>query len=67
MTSKDFIKIGVDRIRINTIKHYKPLGDLVIVIRYSSDPNNKKAETYRFDDKETRDETIELLDLLCFK
>ena len=67
MASKDFIKIGNDRIRISTIKLYKPLGDLVIVVRFSSNPNNKQAETYRFDDKESRDDTIDILDLMCFK
>jgi hypothetical protein len=65
MAKQQFILINSDRIRISTIRRYRPLGDLSIVIRFSSNPDNKQAETFKFEDVEDRDQAIENLDRNC--
>ena len=64
---KDFVKIVNDRIRINTIKRYKPMSDNKLIVRFSSNLDNKQSETFTFETTKERDDVVEILDLLCFK
>lgn len=44
--TKQFIKIGKERIRISTIKRYKEVGDDSIRIQYSVSKDNPNAIVY---------------------
>ena len=59
---KDFIKIGEDRIRKNTVKKYKPIGDLKVMIYYNTSRYKIESESFAFMTKGLRDEFIEELD-----
>ena len=60
--NKEFLKIGDQRIRKNTIKKYQPSGDKAINIYYNTSRYKIEVELFKFDTKELRDEMLETLD-----
>lgn len=61
--NKEFIKIGQQRIRKNTIKKYQPYGEKGINIYYNTSRYKIELELFQFDTKELRDEMLETLDV----
>ena len=61
--NKEFLKIGEQRIRKNTIKKYQPFGDKAINIYYNTSRYKVEVELFKFDTKELRDEMLETLDV----
>jgi len=60
--NKEFLKIGEQRIRKNTIKKYQPFGDKTINIYYNTSRYKIEVELFKFDTKELRDQMLETLD-----
>ena len=61
--NKEFLKIGDQRIRKNTIKKYQPFGDKAINIYYNTSRYKIEVELFKFDTKELRDEMLQTLDV----
>lgn len=61
--NKEFLKIGQQRIRKNTIKKYQPYGQKGINIYYNTSRYKIEVEVFNFDTKEERDEMLLTLDL----
>ena len=61
--NKEFLKIGEQRIRKNTIKKYQPSGDKAINIYYNTSRYKIEVELFKFDTKELRDEMLQTLDV----
>lgn len=59
---KQFIIILKTRIRLNTIKRYKPTGDNGLTIYYNSSVNRPEFDIFRFDLEEERDMALNNLD-----
>lgn len=61
---KQFVKIGENRIKVSTIKRYKPQGDEKISIHYSANRNSPQIEVLTLNSKKERDNIIEELDII---
>jgi len=61
---RDFITIQETRIRINTIKRYKPVGLLSLNIYYSASKSRIDMEAFMFKSEKDRNEMLEILDAL---
>jgi len=57
-----FILVGWDRIRISTIKRYRPDGDLKLKIYYNTSRDKICSETIPLASEEDRDLVIRKLD-----
>jgi hypothetical protein len=60
--NKDFIRIGNQRIRKNTIKKYQPNGELSINLYYNTSRYKIEVEAFKFDTTKERDEMLQTLD-----
>lgn len=60
--NKEFIKIGNQRIRKNTIKKYQPNGDLSINLYYNTSRYKIEVESFKFGTTEERDNMLQTLD-----
>ena len=59
---KEFIKLLDFRIKKNTIKKYKPFGDLKIYIYYNVSRYKVEMESFEYPTKRDRDNMLEELD-----
>lgn len=64
MQSQNFIQIGNERIRKNTIKRYQPIGERKINIHYNSSALNADKAVVQFETDKERDEILENMDNL---
>lgn len=59
---KNFVNIQGDRLRKNTIKRLKPIGDTKINVYFNTSRDKRELETYSFNTLKDRDEELALLD-----
>lgn len=64
MQSVNFIQIGDERIRKNTIKRYKPIGETKINIHYNSSATNPDKAVIQFENRAARFDALENMDNL---
>ena len=63
MFEHDFILVKDLRIRLNTIKKYKPLNGVKAVLYYSTSRSKVVSDVFDFSGNEAREEFILLLDI----
>ena len=61
---KNFIKIQDDRIKANTIKKFKPVGETQLNIYFNTSRDKIQNLIYTFPDRKSRDEIIAELDCI---
>ena len=59
---KNFISLNDTRIRLTTIKKYKPLGEDKIVIYYGTSRFKLESEIFTYPDKYERNNMLNILD-----
>ncbi len=62
-----FIKILDDRIKLSSIKRYRPYGDSKLTLRFNNSGTNIVSTTYNFKNKKERDKLLDKLDNICLK
>jgi len=62
MTPLQFIQIKSDRIRISSIKKYRPVAENKLVVWFSTSRYKVENETYTFETEEELRQTVDFLD-----